>query len=54
MPAIESGLVDLSGVSFEALRSMDDTALTESLEELLEHIDSPQDITLSYNPPRFD
>ncbi|GAA4057901.1 hypothetical protein GCM10022233_33020 [Streptomyces shaanxiensis] len=54
MPAVESGLVDLSGVSLEALRSMDGGVFTESLEQLLRHIDGPQAITLSYNPSRFD
>ncbi|MER5220774.1 hypothetical protein [Streptomyces flaveus] len=55
MPALESGLVDLSGVSLEALRSMDNTAVAESLERLLHHIDSPQSITESdYNPSRQD
>ncbi|MFG3656623.1 hypothetical protein [Streptomyces sp. NPDC047706] len=54
MPAVESCLVDLSGVSLEALRSMDGTAFTESLEQLLRHIDGPQAITVSYNPSRFD
>lgn len=54
MPAVESGLVDLSGVTLEALRSMDDTAVAESLEDLLHHIDGPQAITVSYNPSRFD
>ncbi|MEU3027057.1 hypothetical protein ACPCBC_01550 [Streptomyces incarnatus] len=54
MPAVESGLVDLSGISLEALRSLDDTTFTESLEQLLHHIDGPQAITLSYSPSRFD
>lgn len=55
MPAVESGLVDLSGVSLEALRSMDNTAVAESLERLLHHIDNPQSITESgHNPSRFD
>lgn len=54
MPAVESGLVDLSGVSLEALRSMDGTVFTQSLELLLHHLDGPQAITLSYNPSRFD
>ncbi|MFF8942994.1 hypothetical protein ACF1A5_12125 [Streptomyces sp. NPDC014864] len=54
MPAVESDLVDLSGISLEALRSMDGPAFTESLEQLLHHIDGPQAITLSYNPSRFD
>ena len=54
MPAVESGLVDLSGVSLEALRCMDGTAFTESLEQLLHHIDGPQAISLSFNPSRFD
>jgi len=51
MPAVESDLVDLSGVSLEALRSMDGRAIAESLEQLLRHIDGPQAITVSYNPP---
>ncbi|MFJ8198239.1 hypothetical protein [Streptomyces sp. NPDC096152] len=54
MPAVESDLVDLSGISLEALRSMDGPAFTGSLEQLLHHIDGPQAITLSYNPSRFD
>ncbi|MFI6404809.1 hypothetical protein [Streptomyces sp. NPDC050548] len=54
MPAVESGLVDLSGVSFEALRSMDDMAVIESLCDLLRYIDGPKAITVSYNPPRSD
>ena len=54
MPAIESGLVDLSGISLETLRSMDGTTFTESLEQLLHHIDGPQAITVSYSPSRFD
>ncbi|GGK93544.1 hypothetical protein [Streptomyces flaveus] len=55
MPAVESGLVDLSGVSLEALRSMDNTAVAESLERLLHHIDNPQSITeAGHNPSRFD
>ncbi|MHC3471558.1 hypothetical protein ACYF6T_23085 [Streptomyces sp. 7R007] len=54
MPAVESGLVDLSGVSLEALRSMDDAEFARSLESLLHHLDGPQAITLSYNPSRFD
>ncbi|MFE0256055.1 hypothetical protein [Streptomyces sp. NPDC059010] len=55
MPAVESGLVDLSGVSLEALRRMDGTAFGESLEELLHDIDGPQGITVGgYNGSRFD
>ncbi|MFK4149541.1 hypothetical protein [Streptomyces sp. NPDC004065] len=54
MPAVESGLVDLSEISLTALRSLDDTVFTESLEQLLRHIDGPQAITVSYNPSRFD
>ncbi|MEU9782263.1 hypothetical protein AB0H92_15055 [Streptomyces phaeochromogenes] len=53
MPAVESALVDLSGVSLEVLRSMDSTAVVESLELLLHHIDDPQSITESgHNPSR--
>lgn len=54
MTAVESELVDLSGVSLEELRAMDDAAFGESLEQLLHHMDGPHDITLSYNPSRFD
>ncbi|MFJ3645840.1 MULTISPECIES: hypothetical protein [Actinomycetes] len=54
VPAVESGLVDLSGISLEALRSLDDRTFTESLEQLLHHIDGPQAITVSYSPPRLD
>jgi hypothetical protein len=55
MPAVESGLVDLSGVSLEALRSMDGTAIAESLAQLLHHIDNPHSIKESgVNPSRFD
>lgn len=54
MSAVESAVVDLSGVSLAALRSMDDPAVADSLEQLLHHIDGPQAITVSYNPSRFD
>lgn len=55
MPAVESCLVDLSGVSLQALRSMDGPDFTESLERLLHHIDGPQGITASnFNGSRFD
>ncbi len=37
--AVESNLVDLAGVSLEALRSMDSRILAESLEELRPGID---------------
>jgi hypothetical protein len=52
MPAVESGLVDLSGVSLEALRSMDGTAIAESLERLLLYIDNPKSITESGHNPQ--
>ncbi|MET7382356.1 hypothetical protein ABZT08_26690 [Streptomyces sp. NPDC005526] len=54
MPAVESDLVDLSGISLEELRSMDGPAFIESLEQLRHHIDGPQAITVSFNPARFD
>lgn len=55
MPAVESDLVDLSGVSLEALRSMDGSAIAESLDSLLHHIDEARAITMSYGgPSRFD
>lgn len=43
--AIESGIVDLSGVSLESLRSMDDPAVAASLERLMHHIDHPPAVT---------
>ncbi|MGW5864454.1 hypothetical protein ACWFRJ_20050 [Streptomyces sp. NPDC055239] len=55
MPAVESDLVDLSGVSLEALLSMDSSAIEGSLEPLLDHIDDAQAITNTYGgPSRFD
>ncbi|GAA1903196.1 hypothetical protein GCM10009837_28330 [Streptomyces durmitorensis] len=55
MPAVESDLVDLSGVSLEALLSMDGSAIAGSLESLLHHIDDAQAITNTYGgPSRFD
>lgn len=43
--AVESEIVDLSGVSLESLRSLDAPALTESLEGLMHHIDHPPVVT---------
>ncbi|MFI6092114.1 hypothetical protein [Streptomyces sp. NPDC051218] len=54
MPAVESDLVDLSGVSLEALLSMDRSAIAGSLEPLLRHIDDARAVTMSYSPSRFD
>ncbi|MFB9467287.1 hypothetical protein [Streptomyces cinereospinus] len=56
MPAVESCLVDLSGVSLHALRSMDGPDFTVSLERLLHHVDAPQDITAGggFNNSRRD
>ncbi|MFI1763438.1 FxSxx-COOH cyclophane-containing RiPP peptide [Streptomyces sp. NPDC020800] len=52
-PAFESGLIDLSGVSLQALRSLDGPALSESLERLLEDVDDPHALTVAgHNPPR--
>lgn len=54
MPAVESGLVDLAGVSLEALRSLDGRILASSLAELLQRIDnSPETTTGGYNPPQL-
>ncbi|TQK96213.1 FXSXX-COOH protein [Streptomyces puniciscabiei] len=51
-PAFESGLMDLSGVSLQALRSLDGPALSESLERLLEDVDDPHALTVAgHNPP---
>ncbi|MFH0519226.1 hypothetical protein ACHBTE_18900 [Streptomyces sp. M41] len=41
MAAVESNLVDLAGVSLEALRSIDGRVLATSLQELLRGIDHP-------------
>ncbi|GHI04534.1 hypothetical protein [Streptomyces cellostaticus] len=46
-PAFESGLMDLSGVSLQALRSLDGPTLSESLERLLEDVDDPHAITVA-------
>ncbi|MGW6023269.1 hypothetical protein [Streptomyces sp. NPDC055099] len=54
MPAVESDLVDLSGVSLEALLSMDGSAIAGALEPLLRHIDDARAVTMSYSPSRFD
>jgi hypothetical protein len=54
MPAVESGLVDLAGVSLEALRSLDGRVLASSLAELLRRIDNPQASASDYNPQRAD
>lgn len=42
MAAVESDLVDLAGVSLEALLSIDGTVLAEPLADLLQSIDDPQ------------
>ncbi|MBP2051737.1 FXSXX-COOH protein [Streptomyces griseochromogenes] len=47
MPAFESGLMDLSGVSLQALRSLDGPALSESLRRLLEDVDDPHALTVA-------
>ncbi len=39
--AVESNLVDLAGVSLEALRSIDSRVLATSLQELLRGIEHP-------------
>lgn len=55
MPAVESDLVDLSGVSLEALLSLDGSVIAGSLESLRHHIDDAQAITNTYGgPARFD
>ncbi|KMS71119.1 hypothetical protein ACM01_28825 [Streptomyces viridochromogenes] len=45
--ALESGLMDLSGVSLEALRSLDGPALSEALDRLLSEVDDPHAITVA-------
>ncbi|MEU5532311.1 hypothetical protein [Streptomyces sp. NPDC020362] len=46
-PAFDSGLMDLSGVTLQALRSLDGPALCESLERLLEDVDDPHALTVA-------
>ncbi|MFF7603959.1 hypothetical protein [Streptomyces parvulus] len=46
-PAFESGLIDLSGVSLEALRSLDGPVVSVSLERLLDEVDDPHAITVA-------
>ncbi|CAM5335258.1 hypothetical protein LZP81_26445 [Streptomyces parvulus] len=46
-PAFESGLIDLSGVSLEALRSLDGPVVSASLERLLADVDDPHAITVA-------
>jgi hypothetical protein len=52
MPAVESELVDLTGLSLDALRSMDDGLLAVPLAELLRGIDDPQAIAAGFNQAR--
>ncbi len=55
--AVESSLVDLAGVSLEALRSIDSRVLAASVEELQQGIDRPQASVSDFNPnpaERFD
>ncbi|MET9971759.1 hypothetical protein ABZZ80_39155 [Streptomyces sp. NPDC006356] len=42
MAAVESDLVDLTGVSIETLRSLDDSVVAPSLPSILLKIDNPQ------------
>ncbi|MFA3872803.1 hypothetical protein ABS735_03760 [Streptomyces sp. MMCC 100] len=46
-PAFESGLIDLSGISLEALRSLDGPVMSASLERLLADVDDPHAITVA-------
>ncbi|CAL9368331.1 hypothetical protein [Streptomyces sp. enrichment culture] len=46
-PTIESGVMDLSGVSLEALRSLDGPVVSASLERLLADVDDPHAITVA-------
>lgn len=50
-PAFETGLMDLSGVSLQALRSLDGPALSESLERLLEDVEDPHALTVAGHNP---
>ncbi len=53
MAAVESDLVDLAGISLDALRSIDGAVLDESVADLLRKIEDPEASVGGYNPPRF-
>lgn len=50
-PATGPGIVDLSGVSLEKLRTMDGPALSESLERLMSDIDDPYSVRVAGSSP---
>lgn len=50
-PESGSGILDLSGISLEELRSMDGPDLTESLEHLLSDLDDPYSVRVGGSNP---
>ena len=50
-PANGPGILDLSGVSLEKLRSMDGPDLTQSLERLMGDIDDPYSVRVAGGNP---
>ncbi|MEU3739700.1 MULTISPECIES: hypothetical protein [unclassified Streptomyces] len=50
MTAIKSDVVDLEGVSLEALLSLDGDTLAEPMARLLRQIDDPRHYFADYNP----
>jgi hypothetical protein len=45
------GIVDLSGISLETLRSMWGPAMSESLESLMEDMDDPYSVRMGGSSP---
>lgn len=54
MAAVESDLIDLTGVSLEALRSMDSALLATPVARLLRKVYDPQGSASTFNPQRYD
>ncbi|MGB8941166.1 MAG: hypothetical protein WCD21_13170 [Streptomyces sp.] len=50
MTAMKSDVVDLEGVSLEALLSLDGDTLAEPMARLLRQIDDPRHYVADYNP----
>ncbi|MFF3204522.1 MULTISPECIES: hypothetical protein [unclassified Streptomyces] len=54
MAAVESDLVDLTGVSLEMLRNLDGSTVAPSLAGILLKLDNPQASTSDFNPSHDD
>ncbi|MFI6276606.1 hypothetical protein [Streptomyces sp. NPDC050988] len=50
-PATGPGILDLSGISLEELRSMDGPDLTESLKRLMSDVDDPYSVRAGGSNP---